>query len=102
MKRSRIAGGLILGMAAVASAVLFYESTCSRANVYSLGIYAGGYTGWGGASVSWPIKCGYEQYTLGWWNDPRPRLSYTDIYVGSHRLSLRTPYYLIGSPKLNA
>jgi hypothetical protein len=103
MKLPRKSGVLIMGVTAIASALLMYESTRGKGNVYFLGIYAGGLTFYDNWTVGPSSnQYGFTQYEEGWWNDPSPHPVYTEVIIASHRYRVKTPYSLIGTSRLVA
>ena len=102
MKLPRRTPALIIGTAAIAAAVLAYES--SRAQVYSLGIYSAGVTYYNQLALgSGPNSCGVQQYAeVGWvpaHPNPHPH-AFTELRFGAHKLRVRTPFSLIGGQRL--
>jgi len=101
LQRTRLA--LIIGVAAIATAVIAYKST--RPRVYSLAIYSAGVSYYNQLSIgSGPNSWGVQQYAeVGWLpqHNPHPRAC-TEVSIGSHKVRIRTPFCLIGTPGLCA
>jgi hypothetical protein len=104
MKLSRTTGGLILGVATFASAMLQCEHTRGQ-NVYSLNIVS--YCNVPGPFILIDHQCGVFSAPAGYYGiqqgrvlsgaTPEPDFKFTAFHFGSHSFRVRTPECLIAN-----
>jgi hypothetical protein len=99
VKHLRTTWVLIVVAASLAAAAAYAIShSAAPGNRYLLGIASGGVAYYNDFSIS--SGCGVRQYSVYGWNNSEKHRAYTEAYVASHKLRVRTPFCLIGTPSL--